>query len=375
MTSEQMQLLLIDDDEIDRELVRRLIGKSYTLIEAKNGEEGMALYKAKFPDIILLDYRLPDINSFTILDYMTAHDVPVIVLTGEEQPDIIVEAMQKGAHDYLLKSHISQVRLEQAVENALEKAALRRNVIAQQHQIAEQTQVLREQNRQIRTLASAVTLAEQRERKRIAQVLHDHVQQLLYGVQMRMHLLIEDIPSSATELLRDNLSEASSLIHDAIDAARSLSVDLSPPVLKDEGINIALEWLAAHMKRIHDLQVDLQVEPDFDYHVESEELYVLIFQLVRELLFNVVKHANVKSARLHLFIEEGNHKILVEDKGVGFEGAQVVQPYWNPKQGYGLYSIRERLTLFDGSLDIDSTIGNGARITINLPSDFANTSA
>ncbi|MEZ4615956.1 MAG: ATP-binding protein [Caldilineaceae bacterium] len=148
---------------------------------------------------------------------------------------------------------------------------------------------------------------------------------------------------------------------------RSLSVDLGPPILKDEGIDVALQWLAAHMERVHGLTVDLQISEEYEYSTESENLYVLIFQLVRELLFNVVKHANVKEARVRLFTEANRQKIAVEDEGIGFEMGHVVQPKWKPEQGYGLYSVRERLALFGGKMEVDSHPGNGARITITLP--------
>ncbi|MEZ4711765.1 MAG: ATP-binding protein [Caldilineaceae bacterium] len=125
------------------------------------------------------------------------------------------------------------------------------------------------------------------------------------------------------------------------------------------------------MKHVHDLHVDLQVEPDFKYEVQSEELYVLIFQLVRELLFNVVKHANVLEARVRVYSDDEGTKIAVEDEGVGFEAGLVVTPEWKPEQGYGLYSVRERLALFGGRLDVDSHPGNGARVTVILPATLA----
>lgn len=370
MTIEKPQLLLIEDDVVDRELLRRLLHQEYEISEAANGKEGVAAIASVRPQLVLLDYHLPDVDSFDLLSQFVTDGVAVIVLTGEESPHIIVKAMQQGAEDYLLKERLTKEALQRAITNALEKSALKRSVQEQQRQLSIQADVLANQNRQIRTLASALTLAEQRERKRVAQMVHDHVQQLLYGVQMRMHLVAEDLPPETPDSLQDNLAEAKKLLEEVIGAARSLSVELSPPVLKNDGISTALEWLSTHMRQVHGLQVDLQVSEDYNYRVESEELHVLIFQLVRELLFNVVKHANVREARVHLFSEDGYHKIAVEDEGAGFEAGKIVQPKWKPEQGYGLYSVRERLALFGGCLQIDSHPGNGARATITLPSEL-----
>jgi len=369
MGTEPIHILLIEDDEIDRTLVHRLLGSGYRIQEAATGGQARLLLddNVNRADLVLLDYRLPDADNFELLRHAVQSDIPVIVLTGEERPDVIVEAMQEGALDYLLKDQLTKDSLERAIANGLEKTELKRNVVAQQQKIALQAQTLVEQNIKIRALASAVTLAEQRERKRVAQILHDHVQQLLYGVQMRLQLLTGDLADETPELIVRNLGESARLLDDAIEAARSLSVDLSPPVLPDEGVDIALKWLTAHMARVHGLTVDLQVEDGYDYPIQTEELYVLIFQLVRELLFNVVKHANVKEARVHLYSQDGRHKITVEDEGVGFDMGMVVQPKWKPEQGYGLYSVRERLALFGGEFEIDSHPGNGARVTIMLP--------
>ncbi|HRW07673.1 MAG TPA: response regulator [Caldilineaceae bacterium] len=372
MSIKPIQILLIEDDEIDRTLVQRLLGPTYTVREAATGKAGRALLDApeKCCDLILLDYRLPDTDSFELLRYAVKGEIPVIVLTGEERPDVIVEAMQEGALDYLLKGQLTKDGLQRAIANGLEKAELRRSIAAQQQQIALQAQALAEQNRQIRALASAVTLAEQRERKRVAQILHDHVQQLLYGVQMRLQLLVSDLADETSEVVVRNLGESTRLLDDAIGAARSLSVDLSPPVLHDEGIDVALQWLAVHMERVHGLVIHLDIENGYNYPVANEDIYVLIFQLVRELLFNVVKHANVKEAHLRLCSEDDRHKIIVEDEGVGFKADEIVQPKWSPEQGYGLYSVRERLALFGGELKVQSHPGNGARVTIVLPAEI-----
>lgn len=367
MLSEKTQILLIEDDEIDRELVRRLLRESCEIQEAGTGQEGLLAIQTQRPQLVLLDYRLPDLNSFELLDKFVTEDIPVIILTGEERPDIIVAAMQQGAEDYLLKARLSRDNLQWAITRALEKAMLRRSLQEQQRQLSMQAQALVEQNQKIRALASALTLAEQRERKRIAQILHDHVQQLLYGVQMHVYLFAQDVPANSPSILLENLAEATQLLERAITATRTLSVDLSPPGLKDEGIGFALQWLAAHMERVYGLQVELRFSADNDYRLESEELYTLIFHSVRELLFNVVKHATSKRAFVSMFSQDGHYKIAVENQYAHPAPTGKEEPAWKPREGFGLYSVRERLALFGGQLEIDISPEDRVRATITLP--------
>jgi signal transduction histidine kinase len=343
-----VDLLLVDDDDIDRELVRRLLDHNYLVHEVSTGRDALELVQTQPPDCILLDYRLPDIGGLELLPFFTASYIPVIILTGEESPEVIVQAMQGGAQDYLVKSHLSRVALEHAINNAIEKMVMRRDI--------------EQKNEQLRDLASALTLAEQRERRRISQVLHDHVQQMLYGIQMRAHLL--GVDASATPELQEHVQAIEALTQDAIRTTRTLTVELSPPVLQDEGLAAAFRWLANHMADMYGLQVS--VDAQTDYHSSSEDLQVLLFQLVRELLFNVVKHAGVKEATLALSDDGARIVIRVSDAGAGFDPAKLATMR-EGKSGFGLYSVRERLALFGGQLEIDTRPGQGVRATIQVP--------
>src|SRR5262245_63593750 len=156
--SKPLTLMLVDDDDIDREQVRRFLKVNYTVIEAATGREALKLIEGEHLDCVLLDYRLPDIGGLQLLPHFIEAYIPVIILTGEESPEVIVQAMQSGAQDYLVKTHLSLVGLEHAIVNAIEKVAMRR--------------AIEQKNQQLRDLASALALAEQRERRRISQVLH-----------------------------------------------------------------------------------------------------------------------------------------------------------------------------------------------------------
>jgi signal transduction histidine kinase len=277
--------------------------------------------------------------------------------------------MQQGAQDYLVKGHIGRTALARAIDNAIEKVALKRDVANQQAQLAEQAVALERSNRQVRALASALTLAEQRERRRISQILHDHVQQMLYGIQMRTYLIGLDSPEEGKSYIQEHLAEMESLVEEAIQSTRTLTVELSPPVLQTEGLGAAFNWLANQMNRLYDLHVELDLAED--YQLASDDLLVLVFQLVRELLFNVVKHAQTSHARIVMCIIDDEFVLRVEDNGIGFDSSQLTDEERSDSGGFGLYSIRERLNLFGGKVTIVSQPGNGTQVVLALPRSVA----
>jgi two-component system, chemotaxis family, CheB/CheR fusion protein len=218
-----------------------------------------------------------------------------------------------------------------------------------------------ERTKQVRTLASTLTMAEQEERRRISQILHDDLQQLLYGMQMRMMAIGTDITTGEYTHLADYAQEVYTWLGEAIQTTRRLTVDLSPPVLKNEGLADALRWLATQMAAVNGLQVELRTA-DAGALI-SEDMRVFLFQIVRELLFNVVKHAQTDQATVELHQEAADEiAITVQDKGRGFDVTAAQE-----RSGFGLFNIRERLNLFGGRMEIDSTLGHGTRVTIYVP--------
>jgi signal transduction histidine kinase len=165
------------------------------------------------------------------------------------------------------------------------------------------------------------------------------------------------------------LDQLQELVQEAITATRTLTVELSPPVLQGEGLVEALQWLANQMEATHHLQVHLQVhlrvsatsqEPVI---IERPELRGLLFQIVRELLFNIVKYAGVGEAWVTLHQGPDALRITVEDRGKGFQ----VETGQSMRSGFGLSSIRHRLDLFGGQIEIHSAPGAGTRVRITIP--------
>lgn len=230
--------------------------------------------------------------------------------------------------------------------------------------VARRTEQLAAANERIRRLAAEVVMAEQRERERIAQRLHDDLQQRLYAVQMRIPLLRQAHANDKPERVRQGFADLEHWMAGAVRLTRQITIDLSPPVLKGEGLPEALDWLVDQMAEMHDLEVIVKGSAKSD--PDSRKLRILLFQSVRELLFNVVKHAGVKHALVLLAEDEGQLRIEVIDDGVGFDPGEI-EISAPSLENFGLAEIRERLALVDGSLAIDSKPGTGTRVTIRVP--------
>jgi PAS domain S-box-containing protein len=220
-------------------------------------------------------------------------------------------------------------------------------------------QALEQRASQLRELAGELTTAEQRERKSLAKLLHDGLQQYLVAARMRQSALIEDLENHAA---KKSAQEIEGLLSESINVSRSLAIELCPPAL-DGGIMAGLEWLSRFMASKHGLDVDLLVETSST--VLAENVKVFLFESVRELLLNVVKHSRTLSAKVHL--KEGNQRlrVTVSDAGVGLDVSALQKR--ESGGGLGLFSIRERIALVGGSIEIDSSPGKGSRFTITVP--------
>jgi PAS domain S-box-containing protein len=247
-------------------------------------------------------------------------------------------------------------RLSSSLSLALENSRLFESL---EEKVQERTKELATRADQLRALAGELTLTEQRERRRLANILHDHLQQLLVGAKFG----ITALSRTGDGLQRQATKELEEVIDEAIASSRSLTSELSPPILHDAGLNAALQWLARRMADKQDLVVDLDAE---QIGPLPDDLTILLFESVRELLFNVVKHARAHSARVNLRLVDESLRLTVSDQGIGFD-PDAMSPAGGFGGGFGLFSIRERVGLFGGKLEIESTPGRGTRMVISVP--------
>lgn len=231
-----------------------------------------------------------------------------------------------------------------------------------ERRVAERTAVAERRARQLQALAGEISTAEHRERRRLARVLHDGLQQLLVAAKIQLGFLQDE---RLTPMAARSIEQAISAVDESLSLSRSLTLDLSPPILQTAGLVPALGWLARWMEEKHRLHVALRI--DAAPEPTDDGLRAFLFDAVRELLLNVSKYAQVGEARIHVMqTADGQLRIDVIDEGSGFDPAKV-EPQGRPISGLGLFSIRERLDLLGGRLTIESAPGRGTRVTIQVP--------
>jgi two-component system, chemotaxis family, CheB/CheR fusion protein len=215
---------------------------------------------------------------------------------------------------------------------------------------------------QIRALASELTSAEQEERHRLAQILHDDLQQRIFAIQMQLSFLKEAYEKNDLQAFEFDFPQLEEWLAESIQVTRQLSVDLSPPILHGEGLVEATVWLAAQMQEQYKL--DVEIESDGKRAPLEEKVRVLAFYAVRELLFNVVKHSGTLQARVTFENQDGYLKVIVSDDGNGFSSQEIMN---SRNIGHGLSSLRHRLNLLGCNMEVKSEPGNGTQVIIEVP--------
>ena len=410
-----LRLLIVEDDPTDAELVLRELRKSgfdpqFRRVTSRDAfMSGLAEDR---PDVIIYDHNLPHFSSSEALQLTQQSDlwIPFIIVSHAIGDEEAVALMRGGAADYLLKDRLG--RIGESVRHALEQRRLReehaaaRNAIVSlnadlelriasrtaqlkvanhalemelgqrkraeealrrlngdlEQRVLDRTRDLVASNHRLQALASELTLAEQRERKRLASELHDYLAQILALGRIKMSQLRQKL--SATEPpVQQLVGEIDNLLEKAGEYTRSLMAKLNPPVLDELGLPSALTWLAKQMP-LHGLMVDVRLAQE--QVTLPDDQAVLLFQSVRELLINVAKHAGTDRATVTLKVDpEQDLRIEVQDHGRGFD--PIAMEGKSENGHFGLFSVRERMQAMGGSLDVKSRPGDGTTITMVLP--------
>lgn len=209
---------------------------------------------------------------------------------------------------------------------------------------------------QVRSLTSALSLAEERERRRIATQIHDHIGQTLAITKIRLGALKHACGPAHS----DSIDEIRALVDTTIQYTKSLTFELSPPILYELGFEATIEWLSEQMQKQH--YILFSCDNDREPKPLTPEMSILLFQVVRELYMNIVKHSQAHQAITHIRREESQLVITVEDDGIGFDPSAMGE-----RVTYGFFSIRERLKYLGGNLEIESAPGKGTKITVKAP--------
>jgi PAS domain S-box-containing protein len=260
--------------------------------------------------------------------------------------------------------------VEDITERKAAEEALRRSKDELEEKVSERTaelmlllEELEKGRNDLRKLASELVMTEERERKRIAVTLHDEVAQTLAAAKMRLDLLKKVTDGQASSEVVD---EARDLLMQSIRETRALMTDISSPILYEMGLPAAVQNLAEQTSASYGLAVSHDVTGEFT-NLE-QEFTIMIYQAVRELLHNVSKHSQARNVSVRVIAEDAGIRMIVADDGRGFEVGDVGLP--KREGGFGLFSIRERVKSFHGSMQIESAPGEGTVVTVVLPSSM-----
>jgi signal transduction histidine kinase len=358
-------ILVVDDESENIRLIGNLLtAQGYEVHVAESGEMALEIVREISPevhlDLILLDILMPvgmdGIQTCRRLkSWRETRNTPVIFLTGKDDEKTMLRAFEAGGADYVLKPFNMQVLLARVqthsrlglLSSGLESA------------LAERTRELRDANEKLRQLAIEISLIEEREKKRLAGELHDSPMQKLALAQAQIASAARYRDQESTERLDTGLE----LMREALQELRSLQFELSPPLLYQEGLVPALEWLASHATLRFGLTVSfVEARP---IPVLDRNLAIILFQCARELVYNLAKHAGASEGRIELDIVDNGVQLVVSDNGKGFRRADTPGKETG-ERGYGLFSIRERLLLVGGDLVIESGAA-GTRASVRIP--------
>jgi len=355
-------ILIVDDEPISVQFLGKLLKKNgYEVHVANSGELAFEIAGEIQPDLILLDISMPPgMDGIETCRHLKSDEdicnIPVIFLTGKDDEESMVNAFDAGGADYVLKPFDTRVLLAR-VRTHIELGVLSHN---QEVALAERTLELHEANAKLRRLAMEMSLIEEREKKRLAGDLHDSPMQKLALAQIQIE---SACLAREEDKAGEHVSAGLGLMRDALQELRLLQFELSPPILYQSGLGPALKWLATHASRRWSLPFSFAGSGDLPEL--DQQLSIVLFQFARELVTNVVKHSNATQGCIRL-VEEGPMLLLtVEDDGVGFEPSPS-KDKTHDYHGFGLFSIRERLNLLGGSLEIDSK-PVGSRTEIRVP--------
>ncbi len=220
---------------------------------------------------------------------------------------------------------------------------------------------LQNYKRKMKNLSHKLTLAEERERKRIATDLHADIGQTLAFLKLKIG---ETMEKNSSPSIQKSLKEIHNLVQDAITSARSLISQISPTILYELGFVPAVDWLAENI--LKENKIKYEFKDDGKEKPLTDDLRILLFHAVRELLINIRKHANAKKVKISIERKKENIKIEVEDDGVGFD-TSTLDSYCEKDVGFGLLNIRSRVEVVGGSFEIESHKKKGTKIILNVP--------
>ncbi len=354
----EIRVLLVEDDEDDYVLARDILtdisNQSFRIEWASTVEQALEQARNGGYDLCLLDYRLGNRDGIEMLDELKAlgFTAPILMLTGHGDRQVDLEAMKRGAADYLEKGRLSPEIMERSVRYALERART--------------LEALRASERRLRSLSSRLLQAQEEERRRIAKELHDGIGANLTAVKYALESKTAQKEAGMAEEDSIPLTEIITVVKETMEETQRISTNLRPSILDNMGLLSALDWTARKTREFY-RSMNVQTAWDLEEEEIPESLKIVLLRLVQEGLNNAVKHSGADRITVSLRRSERELELFVADNGKGFGPDQRGSEENGPREGMGLDGMMERVELSGGRIDIHSSPGEGTTITAKWP--------
>ncbi len=353
----EIRVLLVEDDEDDYVLVRDILSdipnQSFHVDWVAGADSALEQAVRGVYDLCLLDYRLGHRNGVEVLDALKARGfaAPILMLTGQGDRRVDLQAMALGAADYLEKDRLAPDLMERAVRYAMDRA--------------QTLEALRASEQRLRALSTKLLQAQEEERRRIAKDLHDSIganmTAVKYALEAKKAQEESGNPASGG-LPLDRIIDA---VKETMEETQRISTNLRPSILDNMGLLAAIQWNA---RKTQELYRGLEVHTELSLAEEDipESLKIVVFRVVQEALNNAVKHSGADRIDISLQQRQGELILDMTDNGKGIEPG-LNEPRGSKGGGMGLEGMMERVELSGGKMEIHSTPGEGTRITSRWP--------
>jgi PAS domain S-box-containing protein len=215
----------------------------------------------------------------------------------------------------------------------------------------------------LRRLSRQLLAAQEGERRRISMEIHDDLGQNLAVLKLQFNTLLNQLRKDQRDL-KAEFSKTLKFIDKIIEDTRRLSRDLSPSIIQDLKLCGSLRWLLHDFQKHTDIEVKLKMDDIDDLFEHSDQ--VIIYRIFQEALNNIRKHANAHQVRVIILHTEGNVKIIIQDKGKGFDQTEIMGQHI-ARRGLGLASLNERSRMLGGTLTVNTRKGLGTKLTLAIP--------
>jgi signal transduction histidine kinase len=226
-------------------------------------------------------------------------------------------------------------------------------------------EALTESETQVKILTNKLLLVEERERKRIANELHDSLGQSLNSIKFKVENILQQTNAKRAETNAESLEIIIPLIQQSIEEVRRIAMDLRPSVLDDLGILATLAWFCREFQKTYP-GIHIKKQTDIQEHEVPEFLKAVAYRIAQEALNNILKHSKADLVSLSLRKTNNAIELTIQDNGQGFD-VQEVLSMESSMRGLGLSSMRERAELSGGSFVIESARGKGTVIRASWP--------